>query len=207
LTKIITWTLPTNLGEGMIILLALVLGVALPILPIHILWINMTTSAALGLVLAVELKELNIMKRPPRSSDAPILSPELLIRILIVGILILIGAFGLYEWELSRGASVAAARTVAVNTVIAIEVFYLFNCRSLTESMFRLGVLSNRWVVAGVGAMVVLQLLFTYVPVMNSFFMSEPIDLAAWGRILAAGLMGYLVVEFEKWLRRRRANA
>jgi len=207
LTKIITWTLPTNLGEGMIILLALVLGVALPILPIHILWINMTTSAALGLVLALELKEANIMKRPPRSPDAPILSPELLIRILIVGTLILIGAFGLYEWELSRGASVAAARTVAVNTVIAIEIFYLFNCRSLRESMFRLGVLSNRWVVVGVGAMVLLQLLFTYVPAMNRFLMSEPIDLAAWGRILAAGLVGYLIVECEKWLRRRAANA
>jgi len=207
LTKIITWTLPTNLGEGMIILLALVLGVVLPILPIHILWINMTTSAALGLVLALELKEANIMKRPPRSPDAPILSPELLIRILIVGTLILIGAFGLYEWELSRGASVAAARTVAVNTVIAIEIFYLFNCRSLRESMFRLGVLSNRWVVVGIGAMVLLQLLFTYVPAMNRFLMSEPIDLAAWVRILAAGLVGYLIVEFEKWLRRRRANA
>jgi cation-transporting ATPase F len=207
LTKIITWTLPTNLGEGMIILLALVLGVVLPILPIHILWINMTTSAALGLVLALELKEANIMKRPPRSPDAPILSPELLIRILIVGTLILIGAFGLYEWELSRGASVAAARTVAVNTVIAIEIFYLFNCRSLRESMFRLGVLSNRWVVVGVGAMVLLQLLFTYVPAMNRFLMSEPIDLAAWGRILAAGLVGYLIVECEKWLRRRAANA
>ena len=119
------------------------------------------------------------MKRPPRSPDAPILSPELLIRILIVGTLILIGAFGLYEWELSRGASVAAARTVAANTVIAIEIFYLFNCRSLRESMFRLGVLSNRWVVVGVGAMVLLQLLFTYVPAMNGFLMSEPIDLAA----------------------------
>ena len=160
-----------------------------------------------GLVLAVELKELNIMKRPPRSSDAPILSPELVIRILIVGTLILIGAFGLYEWELSRGATLAAARTVAVNTVIAIEIFYLFNCRSLRESMFRLGVLSNRWVVVGVGAMVLLQLLFTYVPAMNRFLMSEPIDLAAWVRILAAGLVGYLIVEFEKWLRRRRANA
>jgi cation-transporting ATPase F len=191
----------------MIILLALALGIALPILPIHILWINMTTSAALGLVLAVELKEANIMKRSPRSPDAPILSPELLIRILIVGILILIGAFGLYEWELSRGVSVAAARTVAVNTVVVIEIFYLFNCRSLTESMFRLGVLSNRWVVVGIGAMVFLQLLFTYVPAMNHFLMSEPIDLAAWGRILVAGLVGYLIVEFEKWLRRRRANA
>jgi cation-transporting ATPase F len=203
LTKIITWTLPTNLGEGMIILLALMLGIVLPILPIHILWINMTTSAVLGLVLAVELKEPDLMKRPPRSPDAPILSPELMLRILMVGTLILIGAFGLYEWELARGATVAAARTVAVNTVIAIEILYLFNCRSLSQSMFHLGVLSNRWVLAGIAAMVSLQLLFTYVPVFNRFLMSEAIDLAAWGRIVGAGVVGYLIVEVEKWLRRR----
>jgi len=207
LTKIITWTLPTNLGEGMIILLALALGVALPILPIHILWINMTTSAALGLVLAVELKELGIMKRPPRSPDAPILSPELMIRILIVGVLILAGAFGLYKWELSRGLSVAAARTVAVNTVVAIETLYLLNCRSLTQSVFRIGLLSNRWLVVGIGGMLLLQLLFTYLPAMNRFLMTEPIDPAAWGRILLAGFAGYLVIEFEKWLRRRAAQA
>ena len=207
LTKIITWTLPTNLGEGMIILLALALGVVLPILPIHILWINMVTSAVLGLVLAVELKEAGLMKRPPRSPDAPILSRELLMRILIVGLLILIGAFGLYEWELGRGATVSAARTVAVNVVIAIEIFYLFNCRSLSESMFRIGVLSNRWVVAGIAAMVALQMLFTYLPAFNRFLQSEPIDLAAWGRILLAGLVGYLVIELEKWLRRRATSA
>lgn len=207
LTKIITWTLPTNLGEGMIILLALALGAALPILPIHILWINMTTTAVLGLVLAVELKDPGIMKRPPRSPDAPILSPELMIRILIVGVLILAGAFGLYKWELSRGLSVAAARTVAVNTVVAIETFYLLNCRSLTQSVFRIGILSNRWLVVGIGGMLLLQLLFTYLPAMNRFLMTEPIDLAAWGRILLAGFAGYLVIEFEKWLRRRAAQA
>ena len=207
LTKIIAWTLPTNLGEGMIILLALILGVALPILPIHILWINMTTTAVLGLALAVERREPNIMKRPPRSPGSAILSPELMIRILIVGLVILIGAFGLYEWELSRGAGVAAARTVAVNAVIVIEVFYLFNCRSLTQSMFHLGLLSNRWIVVGIGAMGLLQVLFTYVPAMNHFLTSAPIDLAAWGRILAAGLIGYLIVELEKWLRRLRGGA
>ena len=207
LTKIITWTLPTNLGEGMIILLALALGVVLPILPIHILWINMTTSAALGLVLAVELKESNLMKRPPRTSDAPILSSELMIRILIAGTLILVGAFGLYEWELSRGASVAAARTVAVNAVVAIEIFYLFNCRSLTQSVFRLGIFSNRWVVVGIGVMVLLQMLFTYLPAMNRFLLSAPIDLAAWGRIFLAGFVAYLVVEIEKGLRHRAARA
>ena len=203
LTKIIAWILPTNLGEGLIILLALLLGVVLPILPIHILWINMTTSAVLGLALAVEMKEPNIMTRLPRSPRSPLLSSTLMIRILIVGTLILAGAFGLYEWELSRGAGVPAARTVAVNAVIAIEVFYLFNCRSLTQSMFRVGVISNRWVAVGILVMALLQALFTYVPAVNRFLSSAPIDAAAWGRILAVGLIGYLIIECEKWLRRR----
>jgi cation-transporting ATPase F len=207
LIKIISWTLPTNLGEGLIILLALFLGVALPILPIHILWINMTTAAVLGLVLAVEGKEPYVMQRPPRLPQAPILTGELLGRIAIVGILILLGAFGLFEWELSRGMSVPAARTVAVNTVIVIEIFYLFNCRSLTQSIWSIGVLSNRWVLVGITTMVALQLLFTYVPLANQILLSEPIDVVAWGRILLVGITSYLIVELEKWLRRRSRRA
>jgi Ca2+-transporting ATPase len=204
LTKIITWTLPTNLGEGLIILLAVFAGITLPILPIHILWINMTTVGVLGIVLALEQKEPGIMSRPPREPQAPILSQVLLLRILLVGALILVGAFGLFEWELLNGASVAQARTVAVNVVVVVEMFYLFNCRSLTHSMFRIGFFSNPWVVAGLGVLIVLQLLFTYVPFLNQFLSSAPIGPAAWGRIVGVGLVGYLAVELEKWLRRRR---
>jgi cation-transporting ATPase F len=207
LTKIITWTLPTNLGEGLIILLAIFAGVVLPILPVHILWINMTTVGVLGIVLALEQKEPGIMNRPPRDPQAPILSRELLLRILLVGAIILVGAFGLFEWELQTGASVAQARTVAVNVVVVVEMFYLFNCRSLTQSMFRLGAFSNPWVWAGLAVLIVLQLLFTYVPFMNQFLSSAPIGLAAWGRIVGVGLIGYLAVELEKWLRRRRSGA
>jgi Ca2+-transporting ATPase len=204
LTKIIAWTLPTNLGEGLIILLAIVAGIALPILPVHILWINMTTVAVLGIVLALEHREPGIMSRPPRHPNAPILTRALLGRIGLVGMLILAGAFGLFEWELARGASIEAARTVAVNTVIMVEIFYLLNCRSLTHSMFRLGVFSNRWVIVGIVAMVLLQLLFTYAPFMNSVLESAPISAGAWARIIGVGFIGYLVVELEKWLRRPR---
>ena len=205
LTKIIAWTLPTNLGEGLIILLAIVAGITLPILPVHILWINMTTVAVLGIVLALELREPGIMNRPPRDPDAPILTPVLLWRVGVVGTLILAGAFGLFEWELMNGASVEAARTAAVNTVIMVEIFYLLNCRSLTHSMFRIGVLSNRWVLVGIAAMALLQLLFTYAPFMNTVLQSAPIDAAAWARIVGVGFVGYLLVELEKWLRRRSA--
>ncbi len=203
LTKIIAWTLPTNLGEGLIVLLAIFLGVTLPILPVHVLWINMTTVATLGIVLALERKEPGIMSRPPRRPDAPILTRTLVWRVVLVGAVILVGAFGLFELELLAGASTAAARTVAVNTVIMVEVFYLLNCRSLTHSMFRIGVLSNRWVLVGIAAMLLLQLLFTYAPFMNTVLQSAPITAGAWARVVGVGFVGYLLVELEKWLRRR----
>jgi cation-transporting ATPase F len=204
LTKIITWTLPTNLGEGLIILLAVFLGIALPILPVHILWINMTTVGVLGIVLALEPKEPGIMKRPPRDPQTPILTRELIIRILLVGMIILIGAFGLFEWDLLQGGSVAQARTIAVNVVVVVEIFYLFNCRSLKYSPFGIGLFSNIWIIIGVVVMIFLQLLFTYAPFMNRIFISEPIGIETWARIILVGFIGYLVVELEKWINRRR---
>ena len=112
--------------------------------------------------------------------------------------------FGLYELDLLLGSSVAQARTVAVNAIVMIEVLYLFNCRSLTQSMFRVGVYSNRWMVAGVVAMVLLQLLFTYAPFMNNLFLTAPTSPADWARVLGVSLLGYLIVELEKWVRRRK---
>ncbi len=204
LTKIITWTLPTNLGEGLVILAALLIGEVLPILPVQILWINMATVAVLGLVLALEPREPDIMKRPPRNPDAPILTSALLRRVLLVGTLILIGAFGLFEWELQRNATLEVARTVAVNLVVFVELFYLFNSRSLTDSPFKIGLFSNRWLWLGVGAMILLQVAFTYVPFMQTIFSSAALGWDEWWRILAFGAVSFLVVEIEKWLTGRR---
>ncbi len=202
LTKIITWTLPTNIGGGLIILLAVVLGIVLPILPAQVLWINMVAVSVLGLVLAVEQKETDIMTRPPRRPEEPILTKALMFRVVLVGLLISAGAFGLFEWELAQGAGAAAARTVAVNVVIMIEIFYLLNCRSLTRSSFQLGFFSNRWVPASIALMLALQVLYTYAPFMNQFFNSAPIGMDAWIRIFAAGLVSYLVIEIEKAIQR-----
>ena len=203
LTKFIVWTLPTNLGEGLVILLAIIAGVTLPILPVQILWINMVTAVLLGLTLAFEPKEPGIMTRPPRDPKTPILTRYLIWRIILVGGMLTAAAFGLFEWELQRGASEAEARTVAVNVFVFVEIFYLLNCRSLTKSMFQLGLFSNPWLFVGVSLMVLLQLLYTYVPAMNWMFHGAPIPAAAWGYILAAGLIVYLVIGFEKWLRQR----
>lgn len=204
LVKFIIWTLPTNLGEGLVIMAAILAGVQLPITPVQILWINMTTAVLLGLMLAFEPKEPGLMTRVPRNPDTPLLTGELIMRIVLVGFLLLVGSFGIFEWQLGQGREIAAARTCAVNIFVFGEIFYLFNCRSLRYSVFRIGLFSNRWVLNGVGLMVLFQLLFTYLPVMNRAFGSSPIALAEWGVILASSSVVYCVIECEKWLRRKR---
>ncbi|MCX7919051.1 MAG: cation-transporting P-type ATPase [bacterium] len=203
IVKFITWTLPTNLGEALVIMAAIFSGTILPVLPIQLLWINMTTASVLGIMLAFELKEPDLMLRPPRNPQAPILTKTLVLRLLTVGFLILLGAFWLFRLELRNGASLAEARTVAVNTVVMVELFYLFNCRSLTRSMVSIGILSNRWLVVGVIAMIILQLLFTYIPIMNRLFGSAPINVISWLRILTVSSIVYIIIEIEKWLRMR----
>jgi cation-transporting P-type ATPase F len=202
LTKFIVWTLPTNLGEGLLILSAIAIGGALPILPTQLLWINMATAVALGLMLAFEPKEPGIMERSPRDPRQSLLTGWLVGRILMVGAIIVVGAFWLHHWELDRGASLAEARTVAVNVVVAVQLFYLFNCRSLEHSMFWLGVFTNRLLILGVGLMILLQLGFTYLPFMNTIFHTAPIDAAAWVRIVLVGAAAYGVIGLEKWTRR-----
>jgi magnesium-transporting ATPase (P-type) len=127
----------------------------------------------------------------------------LLQRILLVGLMLLIGAFGLFEWAIHHGATIEQARTVAVNVFAVGQAFYLLNCRSLRWSMFRIGVFSNPWVWAGIGAMATVQIAFTYLPVMNRLFHTAPIDAAYWLPILGVGLFIYAVMGLEKTLRPR----
>ena len=206
LTKFITWTLPTNIGEGLVILTAIVLGTALPILPTQILWINMTTAVALGLMLAFEPKEAGIMTRPPRDPDQPLLTRALMARILLVSALLVAGSWWLFEWERNHGASLAEARTAAMNVFVAVEAFYLFSCRSLTRSAWRIGLFSNRWIILGVSAQALAQLAITYLPAMNVLFETAPIGWAVWLRILAIAVVASLVVAVDKGLRRPRRS-
>jgi Ca2+-transporting ATPase len=207
LVKFITWTLPTNLGEGFVIMAAVFAGVQLPITPVQILWINMTTAVLLGLMLSFEPKEAGIMNRTPLDPRQSLLTWELVMRIFLVGFLLLVGAFGLFEWELHQGSSVAAARTCAVNVFVFGEIFYLFNCRSLQHSMFRIGIFSNSWLLGGVALMLLLQLLFTYLPIMHTAFGSQSIGFRQWRLILSSSFIVYIVIEFEKWIRYRKVIA
>jgi cation-transporting P-type ATPase F len=205
LTKFITWTLPTNLGEGLVITAAIGAGTTLPITPLQILWINMTTAVALGLMLAFEPGEPNIMTRPPRSPRQPILTRVLLGRILLVSAILLVGAFGLFELSLAAGEPVEVARTVAVNAFVMVELTYLFNCRTLTGWAGSVGWFSNRTLLLGVAIMVVLQAVFTYAPFMQALFGTAALTLQHWLPILALALASFVVVEVEKAIRARRA--
>jgi magnesium-transporting ATPase (P-type) len=178
-------------------------GVALPVLPVQILWINMTTAVLLGLMLAFEGKESDVMMRPPREPDSPILTGILIQRIILVSVLMLVGVFALFLLKKRAGADLAEARTVAVSLIVMIELFYLFNCRSLRHSVRSLGLFSNPWVIGGSAVMIGLQLLFTYNPWMNTLFHSAPLPIGDWAVIVAVSLAVSLVVGAEKWLRER----
>lgn len=203
LTKFIVWTLPTNLGESLVILASIALATQLPLAPVQILWINMTTAILLGLMLTFEPKEPGIMKRPPIPSNKPILTFPLIMRTLLVGTLLMLTSFLLFKYELSIGASLAEAQTVATTVFIVLEGFYLFNCRSLHSSIKEIGWFSNKWIYIGVFAMLLFQLAFIHVPFMNVLFHSAPIGLDSWLRILIAGFALFSIVHIEKTFRRK----
>ena len=203
LTKFITWTLPTNLGEGLIIVIAVVTGIAAPILPVQILWVNMATAVTLGITLAFEPTEPSTMQQPPRPPRQPILTQPLVMRVLLVGFLILAGTYLVFELSVRNGLPIDAARTVAVNALVAMQIGYLLNCRSLDRAWWSVGALSNRMLLVGIAAMIGLQLAFTYLPFMQAVFRTTDIGWSEWVNIIAVGIAVTVIVGFEKWLRAR----
>ncbi|MCX6372041.1 MAG: HAD-IC family P-type ATPase [Actinobacteria bacterium] len=203
LVKFIAYALPTNVGQGLVLIAAILLGITLPILPLQILWINMITAVLLGLGLAFELKEPGIMQRQPRAPRSPIISTAVLVRIGVAGVILLIGAFALFEWAQAIGGSVEEARTVAVNVFMSVQIFYLFACRSLRHSLFTYNPFGNRMIVLGVAVVICLQLLFTYAPFMNVAFGTASIAFAEWAMIVLVGVVAMVLMDALGWLLRR----
>jgi magnesium-transporting ATPase (P-type) len=203
LRKVIAWTLPTNGGEFFAIITALALGGTLPITPIQILWINMVTAVALGLTFAFEPTEPGTMRRPPRATSEPLLSGEVLWRVLFVSILFVAGVYGMFHWALDRGLAVETARTIAVNTIIVMEIFYLFSVRYVHgPSLTWQGVLGTPAVLIGIAAVVVSQLAFTYLPQMQELFDTRPVAFLDGAAVIGVGIALLLAVETEKRVRR-----
>ena len=201
LTKFFVWTLPTNGGEALTIIAAVISGNSLPVAPVQILWINMTTAILLGLMLSFEPKEPGIMDRPPRDPQAPLLSRDIFKRIGLVSILLSLGAYGVFLWLRHREqTSLEEAQTAATTVFVLGEMFYLFNCRSLTRSMFEIGLFTNHPALWGSAAMLALQWFFTANPVMNRMFHSRPLSWQTWAAITLFSIALYVIIEVEKRL-------
>ena len=203
--KSILFMLPANGGEALVVIVAILFDLTLPMTPAQVLWINMVTSGTLGLALAFEPAEHDVMRRRPRPPGAPLLSGLLVWRLVMVSVLIMCAALGLFVWELAHGTDVDTARTMAVSAVVVAEMFYLLNSRFLLAPVLsRQGFGGNPvawWVLL---ACLLLQLAYVYLPPLQAIFDSAPLQAAEWARVAGAGLAVFLVAEAEKALQRRR---
>ncbi|HYA80914.1 MAG TPA: HAD-IC family P-type ATPase, partial [Methylocystis sp.] len=206
--KALLFMLPTNVAQALVILVAIVAGFSLPITAPQILWVNMVTSVALGLVISFEPHEADVMRRPPRFVSRPILDGFAVWRVIFVGLALLALTLCAFFWMKSQGAADDLARAVAVNALVIGQVFYLFNSRYKTESSLSLGAhLGNRYLPLGVGAVVVLQFLFTYAPPFQRLFGVAAVPLHIWPWLLLGGFIFFLAVEAEKFVVRLRRSS
>ncbi len=197
--KAILFMLPTNVAQGLVILVAIFVGFTAPITAPQILWVNMVTSVALGLVISFEPHELDVMQRPPRAVDRPILDGFGIWRVVFVGLALLALTLWAFFWMKSQDASDELARAVAVNALVIGQIFYLLNSRYKLDSSLSLKAhLGNQYLPLGIGAVVILQLLFTYAPPLQALFDTEAVPLRIWPWLFLGGLLFFLVVEVEK---------
>ena len=208
LKKAILFLLPTNFAQALVIVVAILVGMALPITPVQILWVNMVTAVTLGLAFAWERAEGDIMRRAPRPTDESLLTGFMVWRIGFVGTLLLLGVGLLFLQEQGRGdTTLEFARTLAVNALVMGSIFYLLNARFFYSPCYTFSALiGNRVLLLFIGLAVGLQLLFIYAPFMNSLFGTAPLDAEAWGRCLAFGLAVFVLVEIEKGVVRKRLS-
>ena len=199
LKKTILYILPTSGGEALTVIAAIMFGQVLPVTPVQILWINLVTAVTLGMALAFEPPEPDIMARSPRPPKEPIASGYFIWRVGFVSFLMLIATFGLFELQLANGATHETARTAAVNTLVGCEIAYLFSARFLYASSISWeALLGSRPVLIAIGLTVILQALLTYAPWMQTLFGTAELGLDTWAQIVAASVALFVIVEIEK---------
>ncbi|HEX2959590.1 MAG TPA: HAD-IC family P-type ATPase [Chitinispirillaceae bacterium] len=220
LIKSLAFALPTNFGEALILLVAVAFfpitgGVPLlPMSPVQILWINLVATVTLALPLAVEAKEIDIMNRKPRRPGEPLLNKFVLLRTVFVALIIAATGLGLFLNVFNRETGAGAdhnvamikAQTMAVTSIIFLQIFYLLNCRSLQRSIFSVGVFSNKSVLLGIMILILLQVGFVYLPFMNALFGSLPLDLNSWLESILFGAVVLPIITIEKAIRNHKKN-
>jgi len=194
--KILAWLLPTNIGEGLVVLAAFLLGLSLPILPVQILWINTVTAVLLGTTLVFEPREPNLLKLKPITGK--LLNPTILFRIIWVSLVLVVCAYFLY---FRHDEDEILARTMAMNTIVFFEIFYLLSSRSIDLSFVETLKFRNRAIYIGILAMIILQLVATFSPTFNAILHTTPLDASRWIEIVAISSLVFFLTEFEKFVR------
>eukprot|EP01034_Spumella_vulgaris_P022518 gene22518-28651_t len=201
LIKIITFVLPSNGGQAFSILAALIIGVEVPITALQVLWVNMVTSVTLGLVLAFDKVDDDILNDRPRRPNKRVFGRFLTWRLIYVTTLVTVAVLGVFHWAEGRGLSLHALRTVSVNTLTMMQVFYVFNCRNLRHNVGPRRLFGgNPWLYVGILAVAVFQVVFTYAPPLQYIFGSAAIDGISWGKVVLFSMAVFVLVEAEKVL-------
>jgi magnesium-transporting ATPase (P-type) len=219
LIKSLAFILPTNLGLALILIYGIMFfpfnpitkELLLPMLPTQLLWINLVAAIALAIPLAFEVKEPNVMKRPPRNPEEPLFNKFVTYRVVIVSVFMTVGTILLFNWEYSRALSngisaeeaLPKSQTIAVTFVIIYQIFYMINCRSLKESVLKIGIFSNKTVFIGIGVILSLQVIFIYTPFMQNVFGTTSLGLRDIAISAVAGFIIFPLIWFEKWIRSR----
>jgi len=202
LKKVISWTLPTNAGESMVIVLALLLGLSLPVTAVQILWINLITAITLGLALAFEPTETGTMARPPRARNAPILSGELVWHVILVATLFLAAVFGVFTYAIDKGYPLALAQTLAMNMLVVLEIFHLFFIRNIHSTSLTWAAARGTKVVWTVVILITAaQFAVTYLPPLQAALGTAPVPLFDGLLIVAIGAAFFALIEIEKQIR------
>ena len=200
--KVVSWTLPTNAGEALTIIVALLAGLPYPITPVQILWVNMITAVTLGMALAFEPTDAATMKKPPRPRGQALIQPALVWQIMLVGTLFFLAVFGIYQYAIKAGHDVEYARTLAMNMLVGLEIFYLFFVRTMNlRSISLTGVKGTKVVWSAVCVVVVAQLAISYIPVLQTVFGTQSPTLIDNLVIVLTGLALLLLLEIEKVVR------
>jgi len=200
--KVISWTLPTNAGEALTIIIALFAGMALPITAVQILWVNLVTAVTLGLALAFEPSEAGTMRRPPRARGAPLLSGTLIWQIVLSSTLFIAAVFGMYLYAAGKGHATELAQTIAMNMLVVLEIFYLFFIRNIHgPSLTWAAVRGTRVVWTCVIAVIAAQFAITYLPPLQAIFGTRPVPLVDGLLIVGVGAVFFAIIETEKQMR------
>ena len=200
--KVVSWTLPTNAGEALTIIVAMLAGLPYPITPVQILWVNMITAVTLGMALAFEPTDKDTMKKPPRPRGQALIQPALVWQIMLVGSLFFLAVFSIYQYAIEAGHEVEYARTQAMNMLVGLEIFYLFFIRTMHRRSISLsGIRGTRVVWSAVGFVVIAQLAICYIPVLQTVFGTRAPDTTDNLLIVLTGIVMLIVLEMEKVIR------